>query len=333
LSGNTIRKGIRRGKEKYYCKDCQRWWQINRVQEKLSSQQLAADHLNGLSFRKLAAKYEISVGNAHLRVIAYFKTLPHCADITRDYCSRFCNIFLIDGKYVRVQPYERKIPVIYLIDYQAHDVVTFKLAKSESLLAAQSVYTSANYAGVGIQMVVGDDNPNFSESLKFVYPNAQYQLCHNHFKQNLRQQLGLFRDLTHYKFMKEIETLLGVKQSQGEFSQRAHKLITKYKAIPLYMNVLLNIAQRQDQLLAYHHLKGTPITTNLIEAFNSHLQARLSSIGSFQDFTHAKLWLNAYFLKRRQTKFTDCSRKFRRLNGKTSLSQTQKPLLDIPRFF
>jgi hypothetical protein len=34
------------------------------------------------------------------------KFLPHCADITRKYCSRFSRILLVDGKYVAVKGFE-----------------------------------------------------------------------------------------------------------------------------------------------------------------------------------------------------------------------------------
>ncbi|MBD3279439.1 MAG: hypothetical protein GF390_01875 [Candidatus Pacebacteria bacterium] len=76
-----------------------------------------------------------------------------------------------------------------------------------------------------------------------------------------------------------------------------------------------------------------PTTTNLIECFNSHLQGRLKTIKGFESFKHADLWLNAYFLRRRTKKFTDCRGKFRNLNGKTSLFKAKKPGIDLPVFF
>jgi len=71
----------------------------------------------------------------------------------------------------------------------------------------------------------------------------------------------------------------------------------------------------------------------LIESFNSHLEGRLSTLKGFESFHHADLWLNGHFLRRRMKPFTDCQSKFRRLNGKTSLSQTKKPGIDLPSFF
>lgn len=86
-------------------------------------------------------------------------------------------------------------------------------------------------------------------------------------------------------------------------------------------------------MLAYRGIPQAPITTNMIEGLNSHLEARLFSLRSFQSISHAKLWFNGYILKRRLTKFTDCKGKFRSLNGKTELDMTKKLGVDIPTFF
>jgi hypothetical protein len=96
---------------------------------------------------------------------------------------------------------------------------------------------------------------------------------------------------------------------------------------------MLDIERRKDLLLGYHKRRKIPVTTNLIEGLNSHLDARVTGLKGFESFQHAKLWLNAYFLRRRTKKFTDCRGKFRRLNGKTSLEITKKSEVEIPNFF
>jgi len=80
-------------------------------------------------------------------------------------------------------------------------------------------------------------------------------------------------------------------------------------------------------------MSHAPVTTNMMEGLNSHLEARLVSLRSFQSVSHAKLWFNGYVLKRRNTIFTDCKGKFRCLNGKTGVKLTQKPDIDIPPLF
>jgi len=68
--------------------------------------------LDGLSFRSLADQFNISIGSAYNYCFEELKNLPHCADITRKYASKYSGIFLVDGKYLKVKGYERKIPVV-----------------------------------------------------------------------------------------------------------------------------------------------------------------------------------------------------------------------------
>lgn len=287
-----------------------------------------------MSFRNLSRKYGISTAAAHGKVIEYFKKLPHVADVTRKYCTKFSGILLTDGTYIGINSVGKKVPVIYGVDYNTHDIPTFKLAKSESYLACKEFFASCNLSGYPLSMLVSDDNPNIYEACRYIYGNSYHQLCHNHFKQSIRLKLGLSsRDRTHIKFMREIETILGHKRSLTDFNQRAAKITKNYTSNQLYSEILISIAHRQDELLAFHHHRGTPLTTNLIESYNKHLKSRTRSLCYFEDFTHAKLWLNAYFLHRRSKVFTDCRGKFKHLNGKTSLSKTKKSNMDTPMFF
>mgnify|MGYP001794887101 CR=1 FL=1 len=77
-------------------------------------------------------------------------------------------------------------------------------------------------------------------------------------------------------------------------------------------------------LHAYMQHKLLPPTTNLIESYNSHLEALVRPLKGFESFQHADLWLNAYFIRRRLKVFTDCISKFRGLNGTASIQQTMK---------
>lgn len=99
------------------------------------------------------------------------------------------------------------------------------------------------------------------------------------------------------------------------------------------MKILLDIQSKKHLLLAHLLEKNIPRTNNIIESFNSHLQGRLETIKGFESFDHANLWLNAFFLRRRFTKFTDCEGKFRYLNSKTSVQQTPKHNVDLPTIF
>lgn len=308
---------------KFYCKSCGLYFQINR-KRKLDSSKILFSHLTGYSFRSIAEDFNISVGKSYETYFRLLKNLPLCIDITRNYCSKFCGILLIDGKYLKVKGYPRKIPVIYGVDYLTHDIVHFVLGTSENYRLLLKFFTSLRLANYPLQAVIADDNQNIPLACLKVYPNAIFQLCQNHYKHNLRITLNIANDPQHLPFMKDVETLLSRKMGKDEFKNRASKIYNKYKSDDLATKVMLDIARRSGDLTAYTKLPHIPRTTNLIESFNSHLQGRLKTIKGFESFKGASLWLNAYFLKRRLKKFTDCTRKFRNLNGKSSLEFTLK---------
>lgn len=94
---------------------------------------------------------------------------------------------------------------------------------------------------------------------------------------------------------------------------RAHKSLVK--------KIMDDFNERKQYL--FNHLKfpdlHIPHTTNLMEGYNSQLESRLGSIRGFETTDTAKNYLNAWIIKRRFTKFTDCKPPFKHLNGQTPL--------------
>jgi transposase-like protein len=252
------------------------------------------------------------------------KNKIQCIDITRNYCSKFCGILLVDGKYIAVKGYDRKIPVVYGIDYLTHDIVHFVLGRSENYRLLLKFFSSLRLANYPLQALVSDDNQNIPQACLKVYPNVVTQLCQNHYKQNLRASLGLFKDMSYLPFMKNVETLFCRKMGTEEFKLRASKIYEAYKYDDLTKSVMLDIAKRSGELTAYTKMPNVPRTTNLIESFNSHLEGRLKTIKGFESFSHTNTWLNSYFIQRRLKPFTDCTKQFKSLNGKSSLEVTLK---------
>lgn len=318
-SSNTIRKGVRRGNVKYLCKICGSWFQINRIR-KLNPKLLMCDHLDGLSFRTIADKYDISVGSAFAKVTQELNNLPHCADISRKYCSKYSQIMLVDGKFLKVKGFDRKVPVIYGIDYLTHDIPSYTLAPSENYLALRRYFQSLKLLNYPLQTLVSDDNVNILNACRDVYPNALWQLCLNHFKENIRQSLQVRTIPTYQPFMSDLQILFKHKRSLDDFNRIAHNIVNKYKESALCIAVMADIKRRQLNLMTYLRFKNTPRTNNLIESFNSHLNGRLKTIKGFESFKHANLWLNGYFIRRRLRVFKDCDGKFKRLNGNCSIS-------------
>lgn len=327
------RKGVRRGKIKYHCLSCRKWFQINRSQQTAPTKTLLVQHLSGLSFRSLSQLHDCGIATAYRRVEQGLRELPTCIDVTRWYCQKFQGVLLVDGKYVRVKRYDRKIPVLYGIDYASHDIPHYRLARAEDYQSCKRFFESLKLTDYALQAVVCDDNSNIYTAAKYVFPNVAVQLCHLHFLRNVRALLDLEHNRTHQLFIQLLNKLLIEKRSQTDFEKKASHLLTTFQADKVCSGILIELARKQPLLQGYLHHKGTPTTTNLIESFNSQLEARVKPLKGFESFKHADLWLNGFFLRRRTRKFTDCSGKFRRLNGKTSLEIVKKPGIDLPMFF
>lgn len=324
---------MRRGAVKYHCASCGKWFQFVRKAPKIKDASLTLLHLSGIPFRTLGEIHGINATTAYRHVKSHLDRLPHCADITREYCQSFSGILLTDGKYIAIKGYDRKIPVVYGIDYTTHDIPHYILSRAENYSTCLSFFRSLKLAGYLLQAVVCDDNKNIYETCRHTFPQSTIQLCQVHYLRNLRFLLDLDHQLQYHQFFAGLCELFSQKRSIPDFDKRARFLFLKHAEDQVCRDILLELERKKPLLLGYHNHKGTPTTTNLIESFNSHLQNRLDSVKGFESFSHADAWLNAYFLRRRTKKFTDCTGRFRRLNGKTSLSQSQKPGMDVPIFF
>jgi len=260
-----------------------------------------------------------NASTVYRKVKPLLSELPQCADLSRGDGKHYCGILLLDGKYTHVKGYEDKIPCVYGIDYLTHDIVHFVLSKGENYQTSLSFFQSLRLLGYPLKALVCDDNINFQMVCKRIYPKAVIQICHNHYKENIRRNLMVRSDSIYRPFMFDIEKLFSKRRTPEEFFYVARKILLKHGNDPKCQGVLLDIERRKEVLLAYTLEKHVPRTTNLIECFNSHLEGRLKSLKGFESIHHAKLWFNAYFIRRRLKPFTDCTGQFQALNGKCSL--------------
>lgn len=181
-------------------------------------------------------------------------------------------------------------------------------------------------------MVVSDDNENIRLACEYVYPNACFQLCHNHFKENIRRALQTRTNPTYQSFMFRIQDLFSFKRSRDDFNRLAKNIFNEHRDDPRCVSIMLDIQKRMDVLIGYLKIKDTPTTTNLIESFNSQFQARLKVTKGFESFSKADIWINAYILRRRFKRFTDCTKKFKHLNGTSGFEKSKKPEVKISSF-
>ena len=260
------------------------------------------------------------------------KALPSNNQFTFNHCNRFSNTLVCDGKYFSISQRHDWV-LLWGIDYFKHDVPVILVAPSESYQAWSKFFVYFRIINHFPQLVVCDDNPNLKIAARQNLPSVRIQTCFNHFKENIRRNLKVRSDDTYRPFMVGIESILKQKLADDVMDKKLFKLYQEYHHDPVVISVLTNIAKYRQELTAYRGIPRSPITSNIIEGLNAHLEARLTSLRSFQSIPYAKLWLNGYVLKRRYTKYTDCRGKFKHLNGKTGVEMTKKPDIDLPVLF
>lgn len=331
-STSSVIRQTKRGKSiRYKCKDCRRYFSIKTINA--DKKAVMNDHLEGLSFRALARKYAVSPMTAWRICEEALGSLPDNNKFTFTYCNRFSHIFVFDGKYFNLKGYEHGYALLWGVDYFRHDIPIFTLAPSESYQSWGRYFSFFRIINHHPQLLVCDDNTNLKLAARKAFPEVKIQTCFNHFKEAIRRNLRVRSDRTYKDFMTRGEDVLGDKLTDEAMNKKLFSLYQDYRGDPVCLSILTNIQRYKPELLGYRGVRHAPLTTNMIEGLNSHLEARLFSLRSFQSLSHAKLWFNGYILKRRFTKFTDCKGKFKNLNGKTGVHMTRKLEIDLPTFF
>lgn len=187
--------------------------------------------------------------------------------------------------------------------------------------------------GYRLHYLVCDDNPAFKMAAKHVYPDVVVQMCLNHYKESIRRKLGIKVSVKYWPFFFEVEQLFADRLDPNQFSYAIEELNRRYDDDVRCRYWLEDLRYRKSELTNYRTFDNVPNTTNLIEVYNSHLQARLKAIKGFESYDWAYTWLNGYILNRRLKPFTDCSDKFYHLNGTCSLEQSLKDDLLLPQLF
>jgi transposase-like protein len=240
---------------------------------------------------------------------------------------------LVDAKYLKVKGYEREIPVIYGVDYYTHDIPHYLFSIAENYASYDEFFRDLLLLKYPLQNLVSDDNSSIRDACVRIYPRAVAQLCLNHYKESLRRTLQSRKNEYYGKFIHEIEHLFSKKRSRQEFDTHATRIFLHYQHDPVLKTLLVEMDRRKELLSGHWFNKEIPQTNNLIECLNSHLEGRLKTIKGFESFEHADNWLNAYFLRRRTKPFTDCSKKFKNLNGKCALEITLISTKTLPQLF
>lgn len=294
---------------------------------------MLSDHLDGLSFRQLGRKYRMSPMKAWRICEEELQKLPNNNQFTFNYCSQFSRTLVVDGKYFPVAGQKYDWVLLWGIDYFRHDIPVMLVAPSEGYQPWSKFFYYFRIIQHYPDLVVCDDNINLKLAARKHFPSVKIQTCFNHFKENIRRQLRVRSDDTYKPFIHRIQEILTEKLNDRDMNKRLSGLYQQWQHDLVAVSVLTNIERYRTELTGYRGFSGAPVTTNMIEGMNSHLEARLQALCSFQSVAYAKLWMNGYILKRRYTVYTDCRGKFRTLNGKSGVQLTKKPGVDLPALF
>jgi len=277
-------------------------------------------------FRKLADEYSLSPAQVYRKVLNEMDKLPENTWLSNEFCNRWSGRLVIDGKYIAVKGYDKKIPFIYGIDFLTHDIPVGLLAPSENLASYVQFFNLIRTIHYPLQIIIADDNGSAREALKLTYPTIRMQLCHNHYLENVRQLLQVRTEEKYRIFFYDLKTAFNPKNYPDNRNYQLRRLLWRHgKHDQTVQTIIADVMDRYDRLFAYgYHMKHCPNTTNIIESYNSHLQARLKSIKGFQSFKSAERWLNAWMLRRRTKAFTDCDEPFKHLNGFSPLQMSMK---------
>lgn len=326
-----IRKAKRGKSLRFLCKTCPRYFSVNT--HWIDAKAILSDHLDGLSFRDLARKYRMSPMKAWRICDEELRKLPNNNQFTFTYCSQFSTTFVFDGKYFNVAGKDYDWVLLWGIDYFRHDVPIVFVAPSESYPTWSKFFFYFRIIQHYPQLLVCDDNVNLKMAARHHFPSVRIQTCLNHFKETVRRDLKVRSEETYKPFMRRIEVILRQKLSDEAMNKALFALYRDFHTDPVALSILTNIERCRSELTGYRGIPGSPLTTNMIEGFNSHLETRLAKLCSFQSVAYAKLWMNGYVLKRRYTSYTDCRGKFRSVNGKSGVQLTKKPGVDLPALF
>lgn len=261
------------------------------------------------------------------------RKLPNNNQFTFRYCNQFSDTFMFDGKYFNVADQSHDWALLWGIDYFRHDIPVIWVAPSESYQSWSKLFYYFRIINHYPKLLVCDDNTNLKLAARQNFPSVRIQTCFNHFKENIRRDLKVRSDDTYKDFMRRIELVLTQKLNDEAMNKQLFALYRDYRTDLVAVSVLTNIERYRQELTNYRGIPHSPVTTNMIEGLNSHLEARLQAIRSFQSVPYARLWLNGYVLKRRYTKFTDCRDKFRQLNGKRGVDLSKKNEAELPALF
>lgn len=289
-------------------------------------------YIDGEPYRPLGNELGLSGVQTYRRVVAELNQLPENTWLSTTYCNRWSGILNVDGKYIPVKGYDKKIPWIWSVDFLQHDFPVGILAPSENVESFLKLFRLLKTMDYPLQVVIADDVSPLRIAVKQYYPNVKIQLCQTHYVENIRQALHVRTEAKYQVFFHHlVDQVFPIDLHSTAREAALFQLYQRFgQHNPMVQKVLVDIHVRSAELFCYQAIPHCPRTNNIIESFNSHLNARLKSVKQFQSFRSAERFMNAYLIRRRTKPFTDCEGYFTKFNGHAPLENTIRKGLDYP---
>jgi transposase-like protein len=289
-------------------------------------------YIDGEPCRPLGNELGLSGAQTYRRVVAELNQLPDNTWLSHTYCNRWSGILHVDGKYISVKGYTKKIPWIWSVDFLQHDFPVGILAPSENVESFLKFFRLLKTMGYPLQVVICDDVSPLRIAVKQYYPKAKIQLCQTHYVENIRQTLRVRTESKNQQFFHHlVDQVFPIDLNSTAREAALFQLYQHFGQYnPVIQKVLVDIHKRSPELFCYQSIAHCPRTNNILESFNSHLNARLKSVKKFQSFRSAERFLNAYLIRRRTKPFTDCRGYFTKFNGHAPLENTIRKGLSYP---
>lgn len=323
-----MKRGSRNGLKRFFCKKGKHSFSVD---HRKKPEPLWIAYVDGTPLRKLGDQLGKSAAQVHAQIKQEMNQLPDNTRLSLDYGLRWSGRLCIDGKYVKVKGYPKKIPFIYGIDYLTHDIPVGILMFAEDENSFLKFFRLLKTCKYPLTIAICDEVAALPLAMKQYFPNARIQICQNHYIENLRQRLKVRTENTYARFFSQVYNAFNPEHHPAKRNAIFQRIYFDWRHDPLLRQILLEINSRIHELFGFNYrMAKCPNTNNLIESFNSHIQGRLKSIKGFEKYTSAQRWLNAWMIRRRTKPFTDCEEPFKHLNGKCSLEVVMKPNMDFP---
>jgi transposase-like protein len=220
----AIRKGKRRGKERFKCLACGYYFQRGKTKkEKIDKQIVLADHLERASYRILSSRYGKSKNELYKLVENELKNIPDNYEITKKFRDKleYLGRLIVDGKYVPIKENEdiNPLPIINIItgkrkraliprsakrarvrkgktliwgcEYDSHDIPHFELGDSENGIVLNDYFRKLKILKYPLISLTTDDKDEIARAARRHYPEAIVQLCIRHYLRKITRELGI----------------------------------------------------------------------------------------------------------------------------------------------